>query len=73
MWRCMKGKKEAKTIQNSPALCFMYLKRCVLDTTQLSGIVLISCILSIKSYYKADEVFSITDLKSNNIILTFAS
>lgn len=51
----------------------MYLKRCVLDSTQLPGTVLIPYILSTKAYYKADEVFSRTDLNSNESILTFVS
>lgn len=66
-------KRGQKTFKTSPDLWFMYLKRCVSDTIQLSGTVLIPYIFSRKAYYKADEVFSITDLKPNNGILTFDS
>lgn len=67
----MKDRKKASNNQNSPAIFFIYLKRCGLDPTQISGIVLISYILSVNSYYKADEIFSIRYFICSNNVLSY--
>lgn len=65
-WKEKRRQKIFKTAQIY-ALCVLEDVSWIL---QLPGTVLIPYILSIEAYYKADEVFSITDFKSNNSILT---
>lgn len=67
------GKIERRqaTIKTAQLYFFIDLKRCGLDPPQISGIVLISYVLSTNSYYKADEIFSIRYFICDNNVLTY--